>query len=312
MFSLSREASKSKPWWEKDTDVWADVNSPAALEEALRCPEFDLCVVDWFATWCHGCRKTSPILTEIASDPYFNHNVKFIRVCVDSMADYARKQGVKALPYVSIYDNQGEKLLAFGAAASKAKTFRKNIEIVMQNLDKDFRLDPNGFAIPLDRIVAEQSQKEMERAVQELKKFKSNLQQQMKPEHPPPRRGASGGRRTEQTRTEAKQKFLDKYGTAYGYRGLLNSMYDYELGARLGPDQHYLDYMGSSVYTETQLTAVMEDLRKHVFGNPHSENPSSSLTRDRIEEVRRMVLDFFDADPRNYQVCQIKCCWSSV
>ena len=34
LFSLSREASRAQLWWEKDADVWVDVNSPTALEEA--------------------------------------------------------------------------------------------------------------------------------------------------------------------------------------------------------------------------------------------------------------------------------------
>jgi len=314
LFSLSREASKAQLWWEKDADVWTDVNSPAALEEALCSPDYEICVVDWFATWCHGCRKTSPLLTNLASDPLLNDRVRFIRVCVDSMADYARRQGVKALPYMSIYDNHGNKLLAFGAAASKAKTFKDNIELVMRNPGKDFRLDPNGYAIALDRVAASQTQKEMDKAVEELKKFKASLARKLhtEPEIPAPvvsepapvSEPASVDSTVDEdaARIEEKQAFLDKYGRSYGYNGLLNSMYDFELGQRLGEGQHYLDYTGSSVYTETQLTAIMQDFRKNVFGNPHSENPSSSLTRDRIEEVRRMVLDFFDADPREYQV----------
>lgn len=31
---------------------------------------------------------------------------------------------------------------------------------------------------------------------------------------------------------------------------------------------------------------VFEELRGHMFGNPHSANPSSSMTGDKVEEVR--------------------------
>jgi molybdenum cofactor sulfurtransferase len=39
-----------------------------------------------------------------------------------------------------------------------------------------------------------------------------------------------------------------------------------------------------------------------VFGNPHSANPSSSRTGERIDTVRDAVLRFFNADPAEYQV----------
>jgi molybdenum cofactor sulfurtransferase len=43
-------------------------------------------------------------------------------------------------------------------------------------------------------------------------------------------------------------------------------------------------------------------MQEHVFGNPHSQNPSSSLTSQRIEEVRDMILSFFNAPPGDYQI----------
>jgi selenocysteine lyase/cysteine desulfurase len=47
---------------------------------------------------------------------------------------------------------------------------------------------------------------------------------------------------------------------------------------------------------------VFEELRSHMFGNPHSANPSSSMTGDKVEEVRDLVLKYFNADPAEYQV----------
>lgn len=302
--SLSQEMPKAALWWEKDTDIWFDVNSSEALEAALVCPEYDLCVVDWYATWCHGCRKTAPILTDIAKDNAMNGRVRFIRACVDTMSDYARKQGVKSLPFLSIYDNKGNKILGFGAPASKAKTFQRNIQMVLDHPGKDFRLDPNGFALALDKVVAKEAKQEADRAVDELKNFRTSLAQKLVPApsiptNPPEIEDDDS---IDEDYVNEKQNFLDLYGNDYGYGGKLHSTYEYELGRRLGKGQHYLDYTGSSVYTETQLASIMKDFRENTFGNPHSENPSSSLTRDKIEDVRRMILDFFDADPRNYQV----------
>lgn len=39
-----------------------------------------------------------------------------------------------------------------------------------------------------------------------------------------------------------------------------------------------------------------------MFGNPHSANPSSSMTGEKVEEVRDLVLKYFNADPAEYQV----------
>jgi molybdenum cofactor sulfurtransferase len=51
------------------------------------------------------------------------------------------------------------------------------------------------------------------------------------------------------------------------------------------PGEHYLDYTASSVYCQSQLDAVFSELKTHMFGNPHSANPSSQFTTDKIEEV---------------------------
>lgn len=50
------------------------------------------------------------------------------------------------------------------------------------------------------------------------------------------------------------------------------------------------------------LPQVFDELRSHMFGNPHSANPSSSMTGEKVEEVRDLVLRYFNADPAEYQV----------
>jgi molybdenum cofactor sulfurtransferase len=56
------------------------------------------------------------------------------------------------------------------------------------------------------------------------------------------------------------------------------------------PHEHYLDYTGSSVYANSQLEAIFRELRGHLFGNPHSANPSSSFASERVEAARDLVL----------------------
>jgi molybdenum cofactor sulfurtransferase len=64
----------------------------------------------------------------------------------------------------------------------------------------------------------------------------------------------------------------------------------------------YLDYTGSGLYGESQLSSEQELLRHHVLGNPHSENPTSSEATRIVQHTRQDVLDFFGADPSEYTV----------
>lgn len=71
--------------------------------------------------------------------------------------------------------------------------------------------------------------------------------------------------------------------------------------ARLDAASHvYLDYTGGGLYADSQLRAHMELLRTHVFGNPHSSNPTSRAMTELVEGTRRSILEFFNADPDEY------------
>src|SRR5512146_1305184 len=73
--------------------------------------------------------------------------------------------------------------------------------------------------------------------------------------------------------------------------------------ARLDAAEHvYLDYTGGGLYAESQLQQHQELLRKNVFGNPHSTNPTSLAATRLVDSARAYVLKFFRADPRQYDV----------
>ena len=73
--------------------------------------------------------------------------------------------------------------------------------------------------------------------------------------------------------------------------------------ARLDDEGHvYLDYTGAGLYAASQLSEHMQLLGWTVFGNPHSDNPTSRLASDYAECARMSVLDFFAADPAEYTV----------
>jgi len=64
----------------------------------------------------------------------------------------------------------------------------------------------------------------------------------------------------------------------------------------------YLDHTGSTLYPESLIRVHAELLRENVFGNPHSRNPTSRASTERVEAARRRILEFFRADPGEYEV----------
>ena len=73
--------------------------------------------------------------------------------------------------------------------------------------------------------------------------------------------------------------------------------------ARLDRLHHvYLDYTGGGLYAESQLRQHMALLADNVFGNPHSNNPTSLAMTHLVERARAYVLEFFNASPAEYAV----------
>ena len=64
----------------------------------------------------------------------------------------------------------------------------------------------------------------------------------------------------------------------------------------------YLDYTGGGLYAESQVRRHYELLCDRVLGNPHSQSPTSRASSDLVEETRAAVLDYFHADPGEFQV----------
>lgn len=66
--------------------------------------------------------------------------------------------------------------------------------------------------------------------------------------------------------------------------------------------QIYLDYTGGGLYAGRQLSTHLSLLREQVFGNPHSDNPTSRAATNLAEQARAFVLDYFNASPDDYLV----------
>ncbi len=66
--------------------------------------------------------------------------------------------------------------------------------------------------------------------------------------------------------------------------------------ARLVDQQHvYVDYTGGGQCPASVMQQYSDLLQTTAFGNPHSYNPTSLHTTELIEEVRGMILDFYNA-----------------
>ncbi|HEX7120249.1 MAG TPA: aminotransferase class V-fold PLP-dependent enzyme [Longimicrobiales bacterium] len=63
----------------------------------------------------------------------------------------------------------------------------------------------------------------------------------------------------------------------------------------------YLDHTGSALYPESLVRAHAELLAGGVYGNPHSRNPTSRASTAVVEAARARILEFFDADPEEYE-----------
>lgn len=67
-------------------------------------------------------------------------------------------------------------------------------------------------------------------------------------------------------------------------------------------NQTYLDYTGSGLYGDSQIKKHLDLLQNNVFGNPHSDNPSSRFSTQLITKAKADVLKFFNADSKEYCV----------
>ena len=178
----------------------------------------------------------------------------------------------------------------------------------------DFKVDPNGFVVPVPPVPRAQRDSEAAAraaAAAALEASASGLGGRLAATAAGGANGANGAAAaaadaaaatdaaaastapsvpSDPAAAAAKADFLRRHGARYGYGGRIDALYPSEVGSRMRPHERYLDYTGSSVYANSQIDAVFAELKGHLFGNPHSANPSSSFASDRVEEARDIVL----------------------
>ncbi|CAG8053722.1 unnamed protein product [Penicillium olsonii] len=64
----------------------------------------------------------------------------------------------------------------------------------------------------------------------------------------------------------------------------------------------YLDHAGTTPYAKSTVEGFSRDLLSNLFGNPHSMSLSSQLSTQRTDDVRVRVLQFFNADPNEFDL----------
>jgi len=93
--------------------------------------------------------------------------------------------------------------------------------------------------------------------------------------------------------------FLKAY-PGYDKTRLLDEWRKTEYGRLDLKQQIYLDYTGGGLYGASQLSQHLEMLNNSVLGNPHSGNLTSQAMTDLVEETRRYILSYFNANPDEY------------
>lgn len=64
----------------------------------------------------------------------------------------------------------------------------------------------------------------------------------------------------------------------------------------------YLDHAGTTLYPKSLMESFAEDMNTSLFGNPHSQSPSSIRSTVRIDRVRARMLEFFKADSEYFDL----------
>ncbi|KAM6915860.1 molybdenum cofactor sulfurase [Xenentodon cancila] len=96
----------------------------------------------------------------------------------------------------------------------------------------------------------------------------------------------------------------------YGYGRNFRDVVEQEFSRTKGLT--YLDHAAATLYPESLLRDYFQDISSNVYGNPHSHNPSSTLTHDTVERVRYRVLQHFSTTPEEYSVIFTSGCTAAL
>jgi molybdenum cofactor sulfurtransferase len=98
------------------------------------------------------------------------------------------------------------------------------------------------------------------------------------------------------------EELSERYGYAYHLPACAWARFREREFGYLSPDEAFVDYTGSALYTRSQVDAQAADLRSNLYCNAHSTSPCSIATDRAIEATRARILRFFNAPPGEYSV----------
>ncbi|EPE03964.1 molybdenum cofactor sulfurase [Ophiostoma piceae UAMH 11346] len=67
-------------------------------------------------------------------------------------------------------------------------------------------------------------------------------------------------------------------------------------------DNVYLDHAGTTLYSKSLVDCFAADMMANLLGNPHSASASSQAASQMVEDVRLQTLQFFGADPNEFDL----------
>lgn len=96
------------------------------------------------------------------------------------------------------------------------------------------------------------------------------------------------------------QSWMKKY-PAYAYGGSLYAWRHIEF-PNLGANSTYLDFTGSGLFQVSQLKESLKFLESALFCNIHSDSACSRNSEKAVDDIRDMILEFFNAPRGTYSV----------
>ncbi|XP_061178018.1 molybdenum cofactor sulfurase-like [Saccostrea echinata] len=74
----------------------------------------------------------------------------------------------------------------------------------------------------------------------------------------------------------------------------------------------YVEHIGATLYSRTQIEAYQKELLGNLYGNPHSRSESSRLSTDAVDQVRFRLLEHFNTNQEEYTVIFTSNCTAAL
>ncbi|XP_062591879.1 molybdenum cofactor sulfurase-like [Saccostrea cucullata] len=74
----------------------------------------------------------------------------------------------------------------------------------------------------------------------------------------------------------------------------------------------YVEHIGATLYSKSQIEAYQKELLGNLYGNPHSRSESSRLSTDAVDQVRFRLLEHFNTNQEEYTVIFTSNCTAAL